>query len=66
LDYVKAFHSKMRTDAVNARTVTDPAAYEQHIQLTREIADILRRNVVQALKVKESTGQGEEKPRWSQ
>jgi tryptophanyl-tRNA synthetase len=54
----------MRADAIYARAVTDPAAYEQHVQLAREIADVLRRNIVQAIKVPES-GQGEEQDRWS-
>jgi hypothetical protein len=55
----------MRADAVDARAVTDPAAYEQHVQLAREIADVLRRNIVQAIKVPESAGQGEQRDRWS-
>ncbi|TFK42986.1 RF-1 domain-containing protein [Crucibulum laeve] len=50
---LKAFRQKMRTDALNAQTATEPETYQQHIQLGREIADILRRNVVQAVKVPE-------------
>jgi peptide chain release factor len=56
----------MRADAVNARAVNEPAAYEQHIQLAREIADVLRRNVVQAVKVTESADQSEERDKWSE
>lgn len=56
----------MRADAVDARTVTDPAVYEQSIQLAREIAYVLRRNVVQAIKVTDSASQGEEQDRWSE
>jgi hypothetical protein len=56
----------MRADAVGALTITDPAAYEQCTQLARGVADVLRRNVVQAVKVTgsadESAGQED---RWS-
>ena len=54
----------MRADAVEARAVTDPATYEQYTQLAREVADVLRRNVVQAIKVPQSGGQGGDRDRW--
>jgi hypothetical protein len=46
----------MRADAIGARTIMDPAAYEQCTQLARGVADVLRRNVVQAVKM---TGSGD-------
>lgn len=55
----------MRADAVEARAVSDPEAYEQRTQLAREVADVLRRNVVQAIKVPESAEQNGERERWS-
>ncbi|KAF7304652.1 hypothetical protein MKEN_01179100 [Mycena kentingensis (nom. inval.)] len=43
-----AFRSKMRHDAMAASQVADPVAYEQHNALGREVAKILRENIVQA------------------
>lgn len=50
----------MRSDTIEARSLTDPVLYEQKIQLAREMARVLRQNVVQAEKVQ---GEGEDK--WS-
>lgn len=55
----------MRADAVDARAVIDPEVYEQRTQLAREIADVLRRNVVQAVKVSEPVVEGEGRDKWS-
>lgn len=49
----------MRADALAAQSETDPTAYEQHSFLAREIATVLRRNIVQARKI---NAQGED--RW--
>lgn len=49
-----AFRSKIREDAVAARDISDPAAYEQHNTLATEIATILRKNVVQATRLGDS------------
>ncbi|KAF7322851.1 Peptide chain release factor C12orf65 like mitochondrial [Mycena chlorophos] len=43
----------MRQDAVSARRLTDPAAYEQHTILAREVSDVLRKNIVQASRTQE-------------
>lgn len=40
----------MKLDALAARSITAPEDYQQQIQLGREIADVLRKNVVQAVK----------------
>ncbi|KAF9009418.1 RF-1 domain-containing protein [Cyathus striatus] len=48
---LKAFRLKMRDDAINFQSIADPKLYEEQIKLNREIADFLRRNVVQAVKV---------------
>ncbi|KAJ6496527.1 RF-1 domain-containing protein [Mycena vitilis] len=45
---LRAFRLKIRQDAVRARETTDPAVYEQHNALAREIASIVRKNLVQA------------------
>jgi len=57
----------MKADALAARAVTDPAAYEQHTQLARDIAVVLRRNVVQAVKVTDSvsTSKDDVRDKWS-
>ena len=56
-----AFRSKLRNDAVfAAEAAKDPGTYERHNHLGREVAEFLRKNVVQAVKVSE---QGDET--WS-
>ncbi|KAJ6546525.1 RF-1 domain-containing protein [Mycena vulgaris] len=48
---LRAFRSKIRQDALAARNTTDPAVYQQHNDLAREVATILRKNIVQAAKL---------------
>ncbi|KAG6821081.1 hypothetical protein H0H93_007240 [Arthromyces matolae] len=48
---LQAFRLKMRNDAVAARSIVDPETYEQQTKLGREVADIVRRNVVQGVRV---------------
>ncbi|KAJ7046624.1 RF-1 domain-containing protein [Mycena alexandri] len=52
---LRAFRLKIRQDAVAARDTTDPAAYEQHNALGRDIALIIRKNIVQAAQQKADT-----------
>lgn len=42
---------KMRNDAIAARAITDPETYEAQTKLGMEIADVVRRNIVQGVKV---------------
>ena len=50
-----AFRLKMRTEVIpNAVVVTDSGAFEQKVTLAREIADVLRKNVVQAQRIEDS------------
>ncbi|KAF9452285.1 hypothetical protein P691DRAFT_697559 [Macrolepiota fuliginosa MF-IS2] len=55
-----AFRQKMRDDALNARSLTNPEEYQQHIQLNKDIAVFLRRNIVQGVKVAETGQDGRE------
>ncbi|EPQ58405.1 hypothetical protein GLOTRDRAFT_126896 [Gloeophyllum trabeum ATCC 11539] len=48
---LQAFRHKMRTEYVQGRAQTDPKAYEEKIKLASEVAEVLRRNFVQARKV---------------
>lgn len=50
----KAFRQKMRNDAINAQSVTNSEEYQQHVQLARDIAVFLRRNVVQGTKISDA------------
>ncbi|KAF8352301.1 RF-1 domain-containing protein [Amanita rubescens] len=52
---LKAFRQKIRQDALAARSITDSTLYQQQGQLAREIADVLRKNIVQATRVAEDT-----------
>jgi hypothetical protein len=53
-----AFREKMRLDALNAsQAAKDAQAFEQYNVLGRDIAKVLRHNIVQANKVRE-TGDG--------
>jgi len=64
---LRAFRDKIRTDAQGAQCVTDPVTYAGKTQLGREIADILRRNVVQGVHVEEpssSVTQDSQGERW--
>ncbi|KAF8894702.1 RF-1 domain-containing protein [Infundibulicybe gibba] len=49
-----AFRSKMRSDALHAQSVTDPEAYREHTKLAREVALVLRRNIVQGVKIRDA------------
>ncbi|KAJ3568877.1 hypothetical protein NP233_g5428 [Leucocoprinus birnbaumii] len=46
-----AFRQKMRADAIKAQAVTIPEEYQQHVQLAKDCATFLRRNIVQGVKV---------------
>ncbi|KAJ3845245.1 RF-1 domain-containing protein [Lentinula raphanica] len=46
-----AFRAKMREDALALRSNTDPSAYEHYATHARDVAQFLRRNVVQATKI---------------
>ncbi|KAJ3823769.1 RF-1 domain-containing protein [Lentinula raphanica] len=46
-----AFRAKMREDALALRSNTDPSAYEHYVTHARDVAQFLRRNVVQATKI---------------
>jgi len=48
---LKAFKSKMRSEALIATSITAPEEYQRQIQLTQDIANVLKKNVVQAAKV---------------
>lgn len=50
----------MRADAHQNSSVVDPEAFAQASSLSNEIADVLRRNIVQAVKVAEAE-EGQEK-----
>ncbi|KAF8212399.1 RF-1 domain-containing protein [Mycena galopus ATCC 62051] len=50
----QAFRLKIRQDAVAARNITDPTAYEQQNALAREVASIIRKNIVQATRTPET------------
>ncbi|KAJ4495607.1 RF-1 domain-containing protein [Lentinula lateritia] len=50
---LSAFRSKMREDALAYKSETDPSAYEAYATQARDIAQFLRRNVVQATKLPE-------------
>ncbi|KAJ7905337.1 RF-1 domain-containing protein [Mycena olivaceomarginata] len=52
---LNAFRLKIRQDAVAARNITEPALYEQQNVLAREIATIVRKNLVQATRTTENT-----------
>ena len=53
----------MRADALEAQTVTDPAVYQEKNQLGHDIANVLRKNIVQGQRVKEAHNR-EEKDVW--
>jgi peptide chain release factor len=46
-----AFRLKMRSDAIEACSITDSKIYEEKVQLAKDIARVLRMNVVQAKKI---------------
>jgi hypothetical protein len=56
----------MRADALAARTVSEPEAYQEYAKLAMEVADVLRKNIVQAAKVSDASKDGEDKETWSE
>ncbi|KAK7689118.1 hypothetical protein QCA50_007809 [Cerrena zonata] len=46
-----AFRLKMRNEILPSSSTTDPSQFEQKVTLAREVADVLRKNIVQARKV---------------
>lgn len=61
--HLPAFRMKIRTDALEARAVTESSAYAEKVKLGHEIAEVLRKNVVQAHK--ESTQSTTDGDVWS-
>lgn len=61
-----AFRLKMRTDAVAAQALSDSEAYQEHTKLATEIAEVLRKNIVQAARVAEMSEDGAENETWSE
>lgn len=53
----------MRADALEAQTASDPAVYQEKNQLGHDIANVLRKNIVQGQRVKEAHN-AEEKDVW--
>ncbi|KAJ7870245.1 RF-1 domain-containing protein [Mycena leptocephala] len=51
---LQGFRHKIRQDAIRARDTADPAVYEQQNVLAREIATIVRKNLVQATRIDSS------------
>ena len=49
-----AFKLKMRAEVLPNATTTDEKQFEARINLTREIADVLRKNIVQARRIEGS------------
>jgi len=52
-----AFKEKVRIETRQGKSVEDATAYAKRLELGREIAEVLRKNVVQAQRVKEDTGE---------
>ncbi|KAF7967660.1 hypothetical protein HWV62_33585 [Athelia sp. TMB] len=50
----------MRTDALQAQAITDATKFEEQVKLSHEVAELLRKNVVQAYKAPEQPTSGEE------
>lgn len=57
-----AFRLKLRNEVVPNASITDPNAYQEKVTLTREIAEVLRKNVVQAVKAEPTNSTEDE--RW--
>ena len=51
------FRQKMRKDALEQRSVTDEEAFRSNLKLGREIADFLKKNIVQAERVQVQHGE---------
>jgi hypothetical protein len=54
-----AFRHKLRNDGVRLRSETDSKTYEEQVKLMRDVAQFLRRNVVQAVKTQRPGDQSE-------
>ena len=54
----------MRNDTIQGRELTDPAAYEANVKLAHEVADVLRKNIVQARRVDGTSGNPDDEV-WS-
>ena len=50
----------MRTDALQAQAITDATKFEEQVKLSHEVAELLRKNVVQAYKAPKQPTSGEE------
>jgi len=64
LNYFPAFRCKIRNQNTLLRSETNPKTYEENVKLAREIAQVLRKNVVQAVQV--SDAGEEDKEMWSE
>ncbi|TFK72173.1 hypothetical protein BDN72DRAFT_763781 [Pluteus cervinus] len=53
---LRAFREKMRADSLVAAQETNTENYQESIKLTNEVAQFLRRNIVQGVKVDEEQG----------
>lgn len=49
-NYTAAFREKLRTEYRAGSAQTDPTAYTQRIQLGRDIADVLLKNIVRGVR----------------
>lgn len=58
IDSSPAFKLKMRNEVMPNASVTDPQLFTEKITLAKEIADVLRRNVVQARKAEDREAWG--------
>ncbi|KAF5386784.1 hypothetical protein D9615_001874 [Tricholomella constricta] len=56
---LKAFRMKMRFDAIAARAIVDPETYEQQTQFGREVAEVLKKNIVQGVRVSNAQNEAE-------
>ncbi|KAG5647133.1 hypothetical protein DXG03_001088 [Asterophora parasitica] len=56
---LQAFRTKMRFDAVAAQAIADPETYEQQANFSLEVANVLRKNIVQGIKVPNAQNEAE-------
>ncbi len=59
-----AFRLKIRNEVLPYNASIDPKQFEEKVTLVREIADVLRKNVVQARKVDSAVAEDQE--RWGE
>ena len=55
----------MRNEILPDASVTDPKVFEEKVVLTRDIAGVLRKNIVQARRVENTSPEDKEKWRTS-